>query len=250
VRLPLIHVDDDCAAIDKPSGLIVHRSDQSADRRTCMSLLRDRLGRHVFPVHRLDRGASGVLLFGLDPSSARTLVESFSARRAAKRYLAVVRGWAPDAGEIDRPLAREPGGRIDPAFTRFRCLARAELPHAVGRYASARYSLLAAEPHTGRTHQLRRHLAALSHPIIGDVTHGDSRHNRFFRAHFGSWRLLLHAWRLTLPHPTQSKPLDLVARPSGELFQLLLALGWEAALAAELRHDPPVAPEAIAGART
>lgn len=238
MRLRLIHADEDCAAIDKPSGLVVHRSERSADRRTCMSLLRDRLGRHVYPVHRLDRGASGALIFGLDPAAARALVDSFTARRVAKRYLAVVRGWAPEAGEIDRPLAREPGGPSDPASTRFRSVARAELPHAVGRYPSARYSLLEAEPHTGRTHQLRRHLAGISHPIVGDVTHGDSRHNRFFRERFGSRRLLLHAWRLTLPHPTRDGELDLVARPSGELLELLLALGWEAALEELLAKTP------------
>jgi tRNA pseudouridine65 synthase len=239
VRLRLIHVDETCAAIDKPSGLVVHRSEQSADRRTCMSLLRDRLGRHVYPVHRLDRGASGVLIFGLDPPSARSLALAFTERRVSKSYLAVVRGWAPESGEIERPLAREPGGRSDPALTRFRSLARAEVPHAVGRYPSARYSLVAAEPHTGRTHQLRRHLAGIAHPIVGDVTHGDSRHNRFFREHFSSRRLLLHAWRLELPHPHGAEPLDLVAPPAGELQRLLLALGWQDALAG---LQPPAAP--------
>jgi len=228
--LRLLHLDGVCAVIDKPSGLVVHRSEQSADRRTCMSLLRDQLGRHVYPVHRLDRGASGALVFGLDPGSARNLVDAFAARRVAKRYLAVVRGWAPDAGEIDRPLARDSGGRVDAALTSFRCLARAELPCAVGRYPSARYSLLEAEPHTGRTHQLRRHLAGLSHPIVGDVTHGDSRHNRFFRERFASRRLLLHAFGLCLPHPATGAALRAFAPPAVELRELLVALGWERAL--------------------
>jgi tRNA pseudouridine65 synthase len=225
-----------CAAIDKPSGLVVHRSEQSADRRTCMTLLRDQLGRHVYPVHRLDRGASGVLVFGLDPVATRGLAGSFAERRARKRYLAVVRGWAEDAGEIDRPLAREPGGRSDDALTRFRCLDRVELPCAVGRYASARYSLLELEPHTGRTHQLRRHLAGISHPIVGDVTHGDSRHNRFFRERFGSHRLLLHAYRLSLAHPAGAAALELVALPGGALRGVLLELGWEAALERLAEH--------------
>lgn len=232
MRVTVIHSDDRCAAIDKPSGLVVHRSEQSADRRTCMSLLRDHLGRHVYPVHRLDRGASGVLVFGLDPEAARRLGDSFASRRASKRYLAVVRGWAPEEGEVDRPLAREAGGVLDSARTRFRCLARTELPFAVGRYATARYSLVSVEPETGRTHQIRRHLAGLSHPIVGDVTHGDSRHNRFFRERLGSRRLLLHAWRLVVPHPGSGVPLELEAPPRGALRRLLARLGWEAALAA------------------
>lgn len=228
--LEVLHQDPRLVAVAKPSGLLVHRSTQAADRDTCLRRLRDQLGRRVYPVHRLDRGTSGVLLFALDTAAARDVAAAFAQRRVHKTYLAVVRGFAPDAGEIDHPIAGADGGARAEARTRFACLARVELPHAVGRYASARYSLVRALPLTGREHQIRRHLRHVDHPVVGDVTHGDSRHNRFFRAHFGSHRLLLHALRLELPHPEGGRPLVVFAPLPGDLRALFGELGWLAAL--------------------
>ena len=219
-------------AIAKPSGLVVHRSAQAPERDTCMRRLRGQLGRWVYPVHRLDRGTSGALLFALDPATAREVTAAFARRQVRKTYLAVVRGFAPEAGEINHPIAGADAGRPAPALTCFTCLACVELPHAVGRYASARYSLVRAEPLTGREHQVRRHLRHVDHPVVGDVTHGDSRHNRFFRTRFGLHRLLLHALQLELPHPDDGRPLVLHAPPPPEMQRLFAELGWAAALSA------------------
>lgn len=229
--LTLLHQDDQVVAIDKPSGLVVHRSEEASDRDNCMTRLRRQLGRWVWPVHRLDRGASGVLLFGLDAEAARGLAQAFAQRRVDKLYLAVVRGHAPAAGLIDHALTDDEGGPTCEATTRFACLAQVELPIAVGRYSSARYSLVSAAPLTGRRHQIRRHLRHLGHPLVGDVTHGEGRHNRLFREHFGCWRLLLHAWHLRAPHPGQAADLDVHAPLPLAFAQLCERLGWSDALA-------------------
>jgi tRNA pseudouridine65 synthase len=226
--LDFLYRDDSIVAINKPSGVLVHRSGLATDRVTCMTLLRDELGRWVYPIHRLDRGASGVLLFALDPETASKLGRSFVERSVRKEYVAVVRGWAPEHVEVDYPLDDEEveGSDRVAAQTSLRRLATTELDVAVGRYATSRYSLVAAEPHTGRRHQIRRHLAHLRHPIIGDAVHGDGRHNRYFREELGIGRLLLHGLRLELEHPHEHRSLALEAPLPEELSALMVRLGW------------------------
>lgn len=188
-----------------------------------MSRVRDRLGRWVFPVHRLDRGTSGVLLFALSPEVARRLQEAFAAGQVEKRYLALVRGVAPESGEIDHPLRREdsPAAAKVPAVTEFRRLGTWE-----------RYSLVEARPRTGRLHQVRRHFKHLSLPLIGDVRYGKGEHNRHFRERFGLHRLALHALSLTLPHPATGKPLAVAAPVPEDLAGPLRAMGLEIPVAA------------------
>jgi tRNA pseudouridine65 synthase len=211
----LLFLDPHLAAIHKPAGMLVHRS--LIDRhevRFAMQWLRDRLGRRVYLCHRLDKPTSGVLLFALTPEIARRLGEQFAGQRVQKRYLAIVRGHL-EAGRIDHPLVERPDAYSDaladpdkpaqPAVTDYQALARCELPFPVGRYPSARYSLLELRPRSGRKHQLRRHLKHLFHPIVGDTTYGDGRHNRFFRDQFGCTRLLLAATDLTFTHPVTGR---------------------------------------------
>src|SRR5262249_31804642 len=144
----------------------------------CLNKLRDQLGTYLFPVHRIDVGTEGVLLFALDKKSASILSSRFREGAIRKRYFAIARGWAPEGGTIDLPLELDSTGDLAEARTRFQTRARVELPHAVGkRFATARYSLVEAWPETGRYHQIRRHFARLSHPLVGDREHGDSHHN-------------------------------------------------------------------------
>jgi tRNA pseudouridine65 synthase len=231
MRLTVLHHDDDLVAVDKPPGLLVHRT-RIADAETfALQALRDQLGRRVHTVHRLDRPTSGVLVFALTTEAARLLSAQFEAQQVGKRYLAVVRGWPPVTGDIDRPLddpeASVPGRRAPrAALTRYRRLATVELAVAVTRYPTSRYALMEVQPRSGRRHQIRRHLAHIRHPIIGDTSHGEGRHNRFFRERFGLHRLLLHAWRLDLTHPVTGRPLRLEAPPDAQWDGLLAALGW------------------------
>jgi len=234
----ILYRDDDIIAIMKPSGLPVHKG--AGDPADAATALRDarRLAKcRVYPVHRLDRATSGVLLFALSPESAARMNDAFTNRLVTKSYLAIVRGTAPAEEIVDHPLAEEPDRRNGhvrgperEAVTAFRRLASVELPVAVGRYPSARYSLVEAKPLTGRRHQIRRHLKHLSHPIVGDTTYGDGRHNRLFREMFGSGTLLLSAVEIAFPHPGSGAPLAVTAPVDGSLSMVIDRFGWGAAV--------------------
>src|SRR6056297_1327687 len=221
----ILYLDDGLCAIAKPSGIMVHRTGISTDRVFLVDLLRERLGRRIWTVHRLDRATSGVLLFALGVGMAAEMGRLFEAGRIVKQYLAVVRGWLDESGEIDKPL-RGARNKTRDALTRYRRLATAELPVAVPPHETARYSLAEIEPKTGRTHQIRRHFNHISHPIVGDVNHGDRRHNRLFRARFGCHRLLLHAVSLEFEYPATNRPLNIQAALPDDVLKVGDALGW------------------------
>ncbi|MFN2335178.1 MAG: pseudouridine synthase [Wenzhouxiangellaceae bacterium] len=199
--LTLLYRDRWLCAIDKPCGLLVHKSARGDDRFFALQRLRDQLGQRVWPLHRLDRATSGVLLFALDVDTAAAVGRQIMQRRLGKRYLAVVRGFTERSGRIDYPLSMPDDRPDQAALTGYRRLATMELPIPIGRYPVARYSLIEVQPETGRTHQIRRHFKHLFHPLIGDTTYGEGRHNRLFRQRFGCHRLLLHAVELVLVHP-------------------------------------------------
>lgn len=234
--LPILYRDAHLVAVHKPSGLLVHRSDLDRhERRFALQLLRDQIGQRVYPVHRLDKGTSGVLLFALDEHTAGMLGAAFQAQRVHKTYLAIVRGHPPGEGLIDHPLSRRKdeqdsgNGAPQPSQTRFRRLATCELPYRVNRYPVSRYALLALEPLTGRRHQLRRHLKHISHPVIGDSTFGDGAHNRLFRTLFGVHRLLLACVELRLLHPATGASVTITAPLAEDFAAVVRRLGWESA---------------------
>jgi tRNA pseudouridine65 synthase len=222
--LHLLHLDDDLAVIDKPAGLLVHRSAIDAhEDDAALQRLRDQLGRPVWPVHRLDRGTSGVLVFALSAEVASRLGVALAERLTRKRYLALVRGWPEDGeGVIDHPLARDPelpsaGQPHLEAQTHWTCLRRHELAVSTDpRFPTTRVALLACEPVQGRRHQIRRHLKHIAHPIVGDANHGKGPLNRALAGHLGLHRLWLHAQRLTLTHPVSGAVLELEAPPGPE----------------------------------
>jgi tRNA pseudouridine65 synthase len=235
--MEILFQDAHYVAINKPSGLLVHRS--MIDRhetRFAMQLVRDQIGQRVYPVHRLDKPTSGVLLFALDQSVAKEMGELFSHGQVKKRYLAIVRGHSPEQGEIDYPLKetldRMTDAKADqdkpaqPAVTNYLRRTTAELDYPVGRYASCRYSLLELYPQTGRKHQIRRHLKHIFHPIVGDTTYGDGKHNSFFRQQLGLHRLMLAATGLSFKHPITGQQIELNAPLDDEYNAACNALGW------------------------
>ena len=235
MALDILYRDEHLVAIDKPAGLLVHRSDiDRHETRFAVQLLRDQLGRRVQPVHRLDKGTSGVLLFAFDAEITRSLGAQFESNEVEKTYRAVVRGWPAEFGLIDHPLSRQYDdyGRTlkealpQPAATRFRRLATVELPDAVERYPTSRYALLELEPLTGRRHQLRRHMKHIAHPIIGDATHGKGIHNRFFQQRFGCHRLLLACVELRFRHPLSGAEMTIRAPVGDQFAELVARLGW------------------------
>jgi len=251
--LSIVYRDADLVAVSKPAGLLVHRSaiDRGA-RDAAVQILRDMLGRHVYPVHRLDRPTSGLLLFALSPDIHSQLTTAFARREVGKKYLALVRGWPPPAGVIDYPLRRiaADGSRLsegiaDEAQTEYRCLGQVELPVRVDRYPATRYALLSLSPSTGRRHQLRRHLAHLAHPVVGDTTYGQATHNRLFRQRYHSHRLLLAAVALEFAHPASGIPQRLCAPLATEFWDVLAAIGLDAAVPVSYR--PAHAEHSLAG---
>lgn len=231
--LDILYRDDYLVAIDKPPGLLVHRSDiDRHETRFAVQLLRDQIGRRVQPVHRLDRGTSGVLLFAFEPETTRELSRQFENNEIDKTYLAIVRGWPPETGLIDHPLTRQHDDRGRPpaspqaAQTRYRRLAVVELPVAVDRYPTSRYALVELQPLTGRHHQLRRHMKHINHPIVGDATHGKGRHNRFFQQHFGCDRLLLACVEMRVRHPVSSEEIVIRADIGAAFTNVGHLFGW------------------------
>jgi tRNA pseudouridine65 synthase len=221
--LPIVHIDEHLVAIAKPAGLLVHRTALDAHEQVfALQLLRDQLGRPVWPVHRLDKGTSGLLLFALSAEIAARVAPLFEQGLAKKRYLALVRGWPADAGRIEHPLARDPeqpsaGQPMLDARTDWQLLSRFEWPlQTDARFPTSRFALLEAHPFSGRRHQIRRHLKHIAHPIVGDATHGKGPLNRAVADFLGLQRLWLHGLELQIEHPVSGAMLRLQAPPGPE----------------------------------
>jgi tRNA pseudouridine65 synthase len=212
----LLHVDAYLVVADKPSGLLVHRG-WDDDDDVAMFRVRDALGQHVFPVHRLDRGTSGALVFARDRETAAALCRTFEEGRVEKTYLALVRGEPPAEGVIDYAIQKREGGARVPARTRFRLVRRSPVD---------RCSLVRAMPETGRLHQVRRHLRHINHPLVGDVKHGSGPINRHYRATYALSRLALHAQSIAFEHPVTRARICTTASVPSDLAVPLQALGF------------------------
>ncbi len=219
--LEILYQDEHLIAINKPHGLLVHRSKIADDAKEfALQLLRDQVGRQVNPTHRLDRKTSGVLLFAFDKSTEIAMQKQFQEGLVDKHYLAIVRGYTPPELEIDYPLAKE-NGTLQDAQTKFVTLQQAEMPFAIGKHATSRYSLVKANPKTGRMHQLRKHFAHIFHPIIGDRPHGCNKQNRYFKEHLEMNTMMLHALTLSFVHPVSSQQITISASVQPEFKRML-----------------------------
>lgn len=199
--LEIIYEDDQLIAINKPHGLLVHRSSIARDAdEFAIQLLRDQIGQKVYPVHRIDRKTSGVLLFAKNEEMNSRLQVMFMNNEIRKKYLAIVRGYTPETGEIDYPLKNEKGKMLE-AKTNYRLIEKFEIRLPNGKHDTSRYSLIEVTPESGRMHQIRRHMAHIFHPIIGDRPHGCNKQNKLLLETFGLKEMMLHASELQLVHP-------------------------------------------------
>jgi len=237
-ELEIIYRDEYLVAINKPSGLLVHKS--MIDRHEisfAMKMLRDQIGQWVYPIHRLDKPTSGVLLFALDSHTAKLMSEQFKEHTMEKTYLAVVRGYTDEEGCVDYPLSvkfdkitdkkADKTKEAEEAVTYYKRLATVEIDFAVGRYDKTRYSLVELKPKTGRKHQLRRHMKHLSHHILGDTKYGRGEHNKLIRKEFDCQRLLLHAVTLKIKHPYTNKEILLYAKLDDTFKHIYKSFSWE-----------------------
>ena len=257
--LTILYQDEYLVAVDKPAGLFVHRSFMDKDEiYFALQLVRDQIGHYVYPVHRLDRPTSGVLLFALSKEVAQKMNAAFANKSSGangkdqeikteaeyeleltKTYYALVRGHIPKTEQnelIDYPLKEKLDKLGDKnvsrdkapqsAQTYYQALKQASLPITLGKFDSVRYSLVKLQPITGRRHQIRRHLAHLRHPIIGDINYGDNKQNPFFIKHFGFKRLMLIAKSLSFIHPVTMQQLTITADFDAQWQQVFNALEW------------------------
>jgi len=237
-ELEILYKDEYIVAINKPTGLLVHKS--MIDRHEiyyAMKILRDQIGAWVYPVHRLDKPTSGVLLFALDSHTAKLLNEQFRAHATVKKYIAVVRGYVDEEGLIDHALKEkldkisdkdaQKDKEAQEAVTAYKRVATVEIDKAVGRYEKTRYSLVELLPETGRKHQLRRHMKHISHHIVGDTKYGRGEHNKFIRAEYDVQRLLLHCISLEVKHPYSGESLLLKAKLDRTFIKLFNEFGWK-----------------------
>ncbi|NNE30637.1 MAG: pseudouridylate synthase [Saprospiraceae bacterium] len=194
--LQILFENEELVAINKPNGLLTHRTKISEDKIFALQLVRDQIGQRVYPVHRLDRATSGVLLFAKNSEMASTLGKLIQEQKVDKTYLAIIRGFVEETGVMDLPLFSEKKNKMQPAETRWRRLAQVEMPWEISRYPTSRYSLVEVTPVTGRHQQIRKHFAQIRHPIIGDRRHGDVKHNNYWRDHFNLNHLWLHALKM------------------------------------------------------
>jgi tRNA pseudouridine65 synthase len=244
-KLEILYQDEYLVAINKPSGLLVHKSMIDKDEiYFAMAMLRDQIGQWVYPVHRLDKPTSGVLLFALDSHTAKLLGEQFAAHTIEKSYVAVVRGYTDESGLIDYALSVKLDKMTDKnaaqdkepeeAVTAYRTLAQVELDLPLGRYEKTRYSLVQLFPRTGRKHQLRRHMKHISHHILGDTNYGRGEHNKLIRDKYGCHRLLLHSNSLFIKHPYTNEALVFQANFDLNFENIFKAFTWREIVRKEL----------------
>ena len=223
--LEILFEDEELIAINKPHGLLVHRSSIAADTSEfALQILRDQIGKTVYPAHRLDRKTAGVLLFSLNKEMDSCIQTAFSQNLIKKEYLAVLRGHTNPDGVIDYPLKKE-NGTIQDALTNYTTLALTEIDLPFGNFLTSRYSLVLAKPQTGRMHQIRKHFAHIFHPIIGDRPHGCNKQNKLWKETFQHDTMLLHAKSLEFQHPKTKENILIQANVQPEFQRALEILG-------------------------
>ena len=240
--LEVLFEDQELVVINKPAGLLVHKTALAyGEEENALIQLRNQIGSWVAPVHRLDRATSGCLLFAKNEQVLPSLKSLFMDRAIEKRYLCIVRGIpAEHEGLIDHPLRSERSGKLQEAQSRYRVLRESEQPFdSTGRYPTSRYSLLEVELLTGRTHQIRRHLAHIRHYILGDRKHGDNKQNSYFETHFGLQNLLLHSWKLDFNHPTSGKIISIACGIPPHFQHIIEKLGWNLAETTSVSSSNP-----------
>lgn len=224
--IPILFRDKNLIAVNKPAGLAIHKSKLVRNTNNFLvDVLHRQLGQKVYPVHRLDRKTSGVMLLALTGDTHKEISKDFADRLVHKTYIAVVRGHIKEDITIDYDLSNN-SGHLSQAITRVKVLAHSEIPLADSRFPTSRYTLINAIPLTGRMHQIRKHLAHIFHPIIGDRPHGCNKQNKLVLENFGIQRMLLHAYRLEIP----GRQFDFRVMPPEEFVSGMKSLGFSGSI--------------------
>lgn len=212
MSLEVIYQDDYIVCVTKPNNVVVHHAHHSrnvADEKSLLQLLDEQIGGKFYPIHRLDRKTSGIILLAKKTKYVSKFQELFTNNQIQKTYLGIVRGFAPEFKIIDSPVKGRDANVHKDAETHLKLLNNITLDIPVKPYDSSRYSLVELQPKTGRLHQLRIHMNKISHPLINDPKYGDKNHNTMFEEQFGFKNLFLHAYSLEFTHPFSNEKLEL-----------------------------------------
>jgi tRNA pseudouridine65 synthase len=219
-------------AVYKAPGVHVHKPEDRRARvplkETLLWQAEQSVGVRVYAIHRIDFAAEGIVLCAIDRGVGGVLNQMLARGEVDKQYEIVVRGWVPPAGVIDDDLELDSTGEPVSARTEFQALSRLEMPDRLGkRDLPARYTWVSVQPRTGRWHQIRRHFKRRGHPVVGDSTHGDLVHNRYFRDRLGVPGLLLLAKSMRLKHPFSGEEIVIHSGASERWTRLREELPWQ-----------------------
>jgi len=230
MSLEIIYQDNYCLLVTKPNNVLVHHAHHSRNKieeESLIQLIENQFGKRYYPIHRLDRKTSGIILL----ASKREYVASFQAlftnNEIQKIYYGVVRGFSEDNKVINSPVKGRDALVYREAETQLNCLDKIELNIPVKPYDSSRYSLVELKPKTGRMHQLRIHMNKVSTPLINDAKYGDKNHDLMYAKQFGWKNLFLHAGSLEFIHPFTNKKLILKSSFSEDWVQLFQEFSWK-----------------------
>ena len=211
--IEIVFEDDYIVAVNKPNNFLIHQSHYARNIKepTLLEFLEQQLGFPLYPVHRLDRKTSGIILLAKQKEFVATFQELFNQNEIHKTYYAMVRGFSPAVGTIDTPVKNDDTGVYKDALTNYTTSQSIELDIPVTPYEKSRYSLVKLCPETGRMHQLRKHLNKINHPIVGDYKYGDRFHNRMYETEFNCMYMFLHAYKMEFTHPLSAQKMCLTA---------------------------------------
>lgn len=229
MNIEIVHEDDDIIVVNKPHNLVVYKSyfSRNIKEKSLLTHLEELCNEKLHIMHRLDRKTGGIIILGKNKETARYFQKLFQNNEIEKTYLAIVRGHSELNGIVDTPIKAEDDKEYKPAFTEYQTLAKIELLIPVGKYDTARYSLIELHPKTGRTHQLRKHMNKINHPIIGDHKYGDRFHNRMFAEKMERTNLFLFASKISFVHPKTKEKLNLTCKPSDAWNTILEKFNYE-----------------------
>jgi tRNA pseudouridine65 synthase len=226
--IEIIYKDEYIVAVNKPAGLLVHRTNFAEEEKDfLLQKVRNQIRQRVYPVHRLDRQTSGIILFALTPEVAAILSESFKTDQIQKQYYCIGRGHMKESIDLDYAIKNERNNKRIEARTLFTPIQHIELPIPTGPYDTSRYTLIEAVPKTGRWHQIRQHLGHLRHYIIGDKRHGDHRHNKTWVNELDCPFMMLHAKKIVFPHPESKESMTLTAEFPEHWKSIFERFGWQ-----------------------
>ncbi|WP_299133690.1 pseudouridine synthase [uncultured Tenacibaculum sp.] len=230
MKLEVIYQDEYIVCVTKPNNVVVHHAHHSrnvSDEKSLLQLLDEQIKGKYYPIHRLDRKTSGIILLAKETKFVSKFQNLFTENLIQKTYYGIVRGHSPQSTIIDSPVKGRDSNVYKEAETKLETIKQKILEIPVKPYDTSRYSLVKLTPKTGRLHQLRIHTNKISHPLIGDPKYGDKNHNMMFIENFDCDNLFLHAYSLEFIHPFLNKKFKLTSNFTENWKVIFDKFNWE-----------------------